>query len=147
MIQIPPMVSCRYLDAGLMYRISGGSGMTTAEGFGDFEEQYDGYVNATGRALPFGMTGAKLTAVRLPCKTVGSGPDATRGCPLFSPTNNSWANATTAWTKAVSAYWGAVYANFSRHKDGRELLLYDYSLDEPTGHNCVELPNKTRDCT
>ena len=34
----------RYLDAGLMHRISGGSQMSTAEGFGDFEEHYDSYV-------------------------------------------------------------------------------------------------------
>jgi hypothetical protein len=34
----------RYLDAGLMHRISGGSTMSTAEGFGDFEEHYDSYV-------------------------------------------------------------------------------------------------------
>lgn len=34
----------RYLDAGLMHRISGGSTMSTVEGFGDFETHYDSYV-------------------------------------------------------------------------------------------------------
>ena len=37
----------------------------------------------------------------------------------------------------MTAYWQALYRNFSRHGDGREKLLYDYSLDEPTT-NCVE---------
>ena len=50
---------------------------------------------------------------------------------------DSWANASKAWTGAVTAYWKALYHNFSRHGDGREKLLYDYSLDEPTS-NCVE---------
>jgi hypothetical protein len=51
----PPPTLHRYLDAGLMNRISGGSGMSTVELFGDFEQQYDGFVNATGRSLPFGL--------------------------------------------------------------------------------------------
>lgn len=37
----------------------------------------------------------------------------------------------------MTAYWRELYHNFSRHGDGREKLLYDYSLDEPTS-NCVE---------
>eukprot|EP01046_Picozoa_sp_COSAG06_P077607 COSAG06_NODE_25352_length_639_cov_0.846296_1_plen_127_part_00 len=30
-----------------------------------------------------------------------------------------------------------MYRNFTRHGDGREKLLYDYSMDEPSS-NCVE---------
>ena len=123
----------RYLDAGLMHRISGGSDMQTAERFGDFEAQYDSFVNATGRTLPFGLSGAKLTAVRMPCDSLSSGGDHVH-CPVFSPTNNSWANASSSWTRAVTGYWKELYQNFSRHGDGREQLLYDYSLDEPTSH-------------
>ena len=110
----------RYLDAGLMYRISGGSAMQTALGFADFEEQYGSFVNKTGRDLPFGMRGARLTAVRLPCNTLGNGDGSHHGCPVFVATNSSWANASAAWTKSVTRYWAAVYANFSRHGDGRE---------------------------
>ena len=121
----------RYLDAGLMYRISGGSSMQTALGFADFEEQYDSFVNKTGRDLPFGMRGARLTAVRLPCNTLGDGDGSHHGCPVFVATNSSWANASVAWTKSVTRYWAAVYANFSRHGDGREQVSLSLIFSAP----------------
>ena len=44
--------------------------------------------NRSGRNLPYGLVGAKLTAVRMPCSSVphaGGQP----GCPSFNPTNGA----------------------------------------------------------
>lgn len=123
----------RYLDAGLMHRVSGGSAMfeyPIAENlFSDFENQYGSYVKH-GRSLPFGLQGAKLTAVRLPCATL-PGPSKHSGCPTTAHTSSSWANATSDWKANVTAYWRAVYTNFSRFCEA-DRILYDYTIDEPT---------------
>jgi len=129
----------RYLDAGLMHRVSGATDM-----YPWFHLDYEGYVNASGRNLPFGLRGAKLTAVKMPCNTLDG-----RGCPTNGdpPTNRSWANASTSWAGAVTNYWRQVYSNFSSHGDGREELLYDYSVDEPTGHGCTTTASGERNCS
>jgi sucrose-6-phosphate hydrolase SacC (GH32 family) len=120
----------RYLEAGLMHRISGADDRKNYSLVIELIEKDGSFV--TGRTLPFGLSGAKLTSVQMPCSTL-DGLQPYRGCPVFAATNNSWTNASTAWTAAVTKYWAAVLANFSKFNDGRERLLYDYSLDEPTG--------------
>ena len=123
----------RYLEAGLMHRISGADDRKNYSLIIDLIENDGSFVNATGRTLPFGLSGAKLTSIQMPCSTIGPEPYKSAGCPVFAATNKSWVNASTAWTAAVKKYWAAVLTNFSRHNDGRDSLLYDYSLDEPTG--------------
>lgn len=167
----------KYLDFGLMHRFSSASQLSdprwtvpTLDGNGTwpvvpawsdsetFDRAYGSFVNKTGRSLPFGMRGARLTGVRLTCNSTppAHGSSLPRGCPSWRtcvdaaghPTsvgcidgqghivNGSWLQASDEWKGRVTAFWRELYHNFSRYDDGREKLLYDYTFDEPTGHDC-----------
>jgi hypothetical protein len=167
----------KYLDMGLMHRISAASQLDderwtipTTDGNGTwpvvaawnnsetFDRAYGSFVSQAGRTLPFGLTGARLTGVRLTCDSTPPAEDSSlpRGCPSWEtcvdangnptskrcidgqghPVNGSWLQASDEWKGRVTAFWRELYQNFSRHGDGREKLLYDKTFDEPTGHGC-----------
>ena len=124
-----------------------------------FDRAYGSFVSKAGRALPFGLVGARLTGVRLTCdsKPPPQGSNLPRSCPSWSacvdsagnptltrclgphdlPVNGSWLQASDEWKGRVVSFWRELYRNFSRFGDGREELLYDKTFDEPTGHGCV----------
>ena len=105
----------RYLDMGLMHRISAASQLDdprwqvpTLDSNGSwpvvaawsdsetFERAYGSFVSQAGRTLPFGLVGARLTGVRLTCDSMPPAPGSTlpRSCPSWGTCVDASGNPT-----------------------------------------------------
>ena len=121
----------RYAEAMLMHKLSGDvlqADQTRLESnFDDWAAEWGNFFS--GRTLPFGLVGARLTTQSLPA------PHCVETTPIKLPHETKVAgfNCTTTPARAARqrSYWRTVYANMKQR--GWEGPLFDYTVDEPSG--------------